>query len=119
MVMAGDVGLYWLGVDDIFIVTAPAYNTFRLGLLVVAVGSILFGVTSPRDGALPTWGLLPFVVGSLCGLISFSQDLGPFGAVLWILYGLGWVWLGLSLVVDGFASFMRTRRTTGGVAAKQ
>jgi hypothetical protein len=120
MVIAGDVGLYWLGVDDDYIITAPAYNTFRLGLLVLAVGSILFGVTSPRDGALPTWGLLPFVVGSLCGLISFSRDFGSFGAVLWILFGVGWAWLGLSLVVDGFSSFMRTRRATrGGVAVKQ
>ena len=120
MVIAGDVGLYWLGVDDIFMVTAPAYNAFRLGLLVAAVGSILFGVTSPRDGALPTWGLLPFVVGSLCGLISFSRDFGSFGAVLWILFGVGWAWLGLSLVVEGFSSFLRTRRDTrGGVAAKQ
>ena len=120
MVIAGDVGLYWLRVDDIFIVTAPAYNAFRLGLLVVAVGSILFGVTSPRDGALPTWGLLPFVVGSLCGLISFSRDLGSFGAVLWILFGVGWAWLGLSLAVEGFSSFLRTRRATrSGVAVKQ
>jgi uncharacterized membrane protein len=120
MVIAGDVGLYWLGVDDDYIVTAPAYNTFRLGLLVVAVGSILFGVTSPRDGALPTWGLLPFVVGSMCGLISFSRDLGSFGAVLWILFGVGWAWLGLSLVVEGFSSFLRTRRATrSGAAAKK
>jgi hypothetical protein len=119
-VMAGDVGLYWLGVDDIFIVTAPAYNAFRIGLVALAAGSILFAVTSPRDGALPTWGLLPFVVGSLCGLISFSRDLGSFGAVLWILFGLGWAWLGFSLVVEGFSSFLRTRRAArGGVAVKQ
>src|SRR5215218_4637893 len=77
MVIAGDIGLYWLGVDDRFIVTAPAYNAFRLGLLVAAAGSILFGVTSPRDGVLPTWGLLPFVVGSLCGLVSFRGTWAP------------------------------------------
>jgi hypothetical protein len=119
MVIAGDVGLYGLGVDDIFIVTAPAYNAFRIGLLVAAGGSILFGVTSPRDGALPTWGLLPFVVGSLCGLISFSQDFGSFGAILWILFGVGWAWLGLSFVVEGFSSFLRTRRAAcDGIAVK-
>jgi hypothetical protein len=118
MVIAGDIGLYWLMVDDLFIVTAPAYNAFRIGLLVVALGSILFAITSPRDSALPTWGLLPFVVGSLCGLVSFSRDFGAFGAVLWILFGVGWMWLGLSLVIDGFASFLRARRT-GGVAVKQ
>jgi hypothetical protein len=120
MIIAGDIGLYWLGIDDIYIVTAPAYTTFRVGLLVLAVGSILFAVASPRDGALPTWGLLPFVVASLCGLVSFARDLGSFGAVLWILFGLGWVWLGLSLVVDGFSSYLRTRRTTrDGIAAKR
>jgi hypothetical protein len=119
MTIAGDIGLYWLGIDDIFIVAAPAYGAFRLGLLVLAVGSILFAVTSPREGALPTWGLLPFVVGSLCGLVSFSRDLGTFGAVLWILFGVGWAWLGFSLVAEGFSSFLWTRRTNRGpVAAK-
>jgi hypothetical protein len=119
MIVAGDIGLYWLGIDDIFIVTAPAYSAFRIGLLVLAVGSILFAVAAPREGALPTWGLLPFVVGSLCGLVSFARDLGSFGAVLWILFGIGWVWLGLSLVVEGFSSFLRTRRTTrDGIAVK-
>ena len=120
MIIAGDVGLYWLGIDDIFILTAPAYRAFRIGLLVLAVGSILFAVTSPRDGALPTWGLLPFVVGSLCGLVSFARDLGSFGAVLWILFGVGWAWLGFSLAVEGFSSFLRTRRTTrSGMASKR
>jgi len=120
MVIAGDIGLYWLGIDDKFIVTAPAYATFRIGLLVVAVGSILFAVASPRDGALPSWGLLPFVVGSLCGLISFSRDLGSFGAVLWALFGVGWAWLGLSLVVVGLSALLRDRRANRlGVAIKQ
>jgi hypothetical protein len=119
MVIAGDIGLYWLGIDDIFIVTAPAYGAFRLGLLVAAVGSILFAVTSPRGGALPSWGLLPFVLGSLCGLISFSRDLGTFGAVLWMMFGVGWAWLGLSLAVEGFSAFLQTRRANrGGVAVK-
>ena len=116
LVMAGDIGLYWLGIDDIFIVTAPAYNTFRIGLIVLAVGSILFAVTSPRDGALPSWGLLPFVLGSLCGLVSFSRDFGTFGTVLWILFGVGWAWLGLSLVVEGFSAFLRKRRSSPAAA---
>lgn len=109
LVVAGDAGLFWLGLDDAFIMTAPAYRAFRLGLLLLGVGSILFGVAAPRDGALPTWGLLPFVVGSLCGLISFAADLGSFGTVLWMLFGLGWAWLGLSLAVDGFLSWRAGR----------
>ena len=116
MVMAGDIGLYWLGIDDMFIVTAPAYHTFRIGLIVLAVGSMIFAVTSPR-GALPSWGLLPFVLGSLCGLVSFSSDLGTFGAALWILFGVGWAWLGLSLAVEGVTSFLRKRRSSTTAAA--
>ncbi len=117
LIVAGDVGLYWLGIDDDYIMTAPAYRAFRLGLLVLAVGCILFAVFAPRDGALPTWGLLPFVVGSLCGLVSFATDLGTFGAMLWILFGLGWAWLGLSLAVKGILSFIKARRTTHGAPA--
>jgi hypothetical protein len=117
MVVAGDIGLYWLGIDDVFIVTAPAYHTFRIGLLVLAVGSIVFAVSSPRDGALPSWGLLPFVLGSLCGLVSFSRDLGTFGAALWILFGVGWAWLGLSLAVEGITSYLQKRRSSKASAA--
>lgn len=116
-ILVGDVGLYWLNVDDAYIMTAPAYRAFRLGLLVFAVGSILFAVAAPRDGALPTWGLVPFVVGALCGLVAFARDLGSFGAILWALFGLGWAWLGLSLAVQGFLSFLRARRTARGAPA--
>jgi hypothetical protein len=114
LIVAGDVGLYWLGIDDTYIMTAPAYRAFRLGLLVFGVGSILFAVFAPREGALPTWGLLPFVVGSLCGLISFATDLGSFGAVLWILFGFGWAWLGLSVLIVGITSTLTAGRSQVG-----
>ena len=117
LIVVGDVGLYWLGIDEAYIMTAPAYRALRLGLLVLAAGSIIFAVAAPRDGVLPTWGLLPFVIGSLCGLISFARDLGSFGAVLWILFGLGWAWLGLSLAAERLLLSFRTRRTTRGAAA--
>ena len=119
LVVAGDAGLYWLGLDDVYIMTAPAYRAFRLGLLLLGAGSILLGLAAPRDGALPTWGLLPFVVGSLCGLLAFAMDLGAFGTVLWMLFGLGWAWLGLSLAVHGFLSFRRAGRTARAGAAAE
>jgi hypothetical protein len=118
LVVAGDAGLFWLGLDDTFIMTAPAYRAFRLGLLLLGAGAILFGVGAPRDGALPTWGLLPFVVGCLCGLVAFAVDLGSLGTALWMLFGLGWAWLGLSLAVHGFLSWRAGRPTRGGAVAE-
>ena len=110
LVVAGDVGEFWLRIDDVYIMTAPAYRTFRAGLIVMAAGSILFGLGVGRDRTLPVWGALPFALGALCGLISVIRDLGNFGAVLWILFGLGWAWLGLALFVEGVLRYWRERR---------
>ena len=112
LIVVGDVGEFWLGLDDVYIMTAPAYRAFRIGLVALAVGSLLFGVAAGRDGTLPAWGALPFAIGSLCGLASVVRDLGQFGAALWILFGLGWAWLGLALFVEGTLRFWRERQTT-------
>ena len=112
LVIAGDVGLYWLRMDNVYIMTAPAWRAFRLGLILLAAGSILFGTFAPRDGALPPWGVLPFAIGGLCGLISFLHDFGTLGAILWAVFGAGWVWLGLSLLVRGLLSFRKERANT-------
>jgi hypothetical protein len=110
LILAGDVGQFWLRIDDVYIMTAPGYRTFRLGLLLLAAGSILFGVAAGRDRTLPVWGTLPFAIGALCGLISVVRDLGSFGAVLWIVFGVGWAWLGLCLLVEGLSRFWRSKR---------
>jgi hypothetical protein len=110
LVLAGAVGKYWLGLDNVYLMTAPAYIAFRLGLLVLAAGCIMLGVAGARNGELPVWGALPFAIGSLAGLISFSRDLGSFGATLWILFGAGWAWLGLSLAVSSFVAARRKTR---------
>jgi O-antigen/teichoic acid export membrane protein len=112
LILAGDVGQFWLGLDDVYIMTAPAYRAFRLGLVVLAVGSLIFGVAAGRDRALPVWGALPFAIGALCGLVSFSRELGQLGAVLWILFGLGWAWLGLVLLTEGVSRHWRQKRDT-------
>jgi O-antigen/teichoic acid export membrane protein len=109
LILAGDVGEFWLRIDDVYIMTAPAYRAFRLGLIVMAAGAILFGVAAGRDRTLPVWGALPFAIGALCGLISVVRDLGSFGAVLWILFGLGWVWLGLAVLAEAISRLRRWR----------
>jgi hypothetical protein len=111
LILVGDVVEFWLRLDDRYIMTAPAYRAFRVGLVVFAAGSLLFGVAAGRDRTLPVWGSLPFAIGALCGLVSFSTDLGRLGALLWILFGLGWAWLGLVFFVEGVSRFWRRRRT--------
>jgi hypothetical protein len=80
---------------------APAYRAFRLGPPILAAGAILFVIAAARDRTLPVWGTLPFTIGALCGLISVSSDLESLGVVLWILFAVGWTWLGIYLLVNG------------------
>ena len=100
LVVAGDVGIFYLNVDDSYIMTAPAYYTFRTGLVLLATGTLLFGVAETRCRRLPVWGGLPFILSALAGFIAVWQDLGPFGAVLWSSFGAGWIWLGFVLSVN-------------------
>ncbi len=110
LVVAGDIGLYHLGVDDVYIMTAPAYRAFRAGLLLLAAGALLFGAAETRGGGFPAWAGLPFALSALAGLVAASQGLGSFGAALWAVFGAGWVWLGFALFVD---SFRKTERRPG------
>lgn len=95
MVAAGNVGQFWLGVDDAFILTAPAYRAFRIGLFVAAAGMLLIGVSALRNHTMPSWTVPPFLMSALGGFLAFATDLGATGAILWALFGLGWVWLGV------------------------
>lgn len=109
LVIAGDVAQFWLMLDDVYILTAPAYRTFRIGLVVLAIGSIVFGMALLRSRALPDWGTLPFITGSVGALLSFARDLGTTGAVLWVMYGACWAWLGLVYLVEILVALWRRR----------
>jgi hypothetical protein len=112
MVIAGVVGQFWLSLDETFSVLAPAYYTFRAGLVILALGSIAFSLTGLRYGSLPAWGALPFAAGSLCGLVAFSWELGTLGSGLWSAFGAAWIWLGSSVALSGLASFLVRRRAS-------
>lgn len=95
LVAGGNIGQFWLGLDDTFILTAPAYHAFRIGLVVTAAGSVLVGVSALQDRTLPSWTVPPFLAAALGGILAFVTELGATGAMLWALFGLGWVWLGV------------------------
>lgn len=101
LILVGDIGLFYLGVDDTYIMTAPAYRAFRVGLFLFAAGSLLVGLSSIRFGTLPPLAAFPLIVGSLGGLVAFARDWGSLGAILWISLGLVWTWIGLILLIEG------------------
>lgn len=110
LTIAGDVGQFWFELDDAYMVTAPAYRSFRLGLLVLAVGSITLGVAALRTGALSRWSAVPLAGGSVGVLVAVTKDFGDVGAALWILYGSCWAWLGLALLLRAFLASRRKKR---------
>lgn len=110
LVAAGNVGQFWLELDDTFILTAPAYHAFRAGLVVAAVGSVLLGLSALRDRTVPSWTVPPFLAAAMGGLIAFVLDLGATGAMLWALFGLGWVWLGVVVFVQDVIGLVLSRR---------
>lgn len=109
MVISGNVGQFWLGLDDIFTVAAPAYRTFRAGLLLTAAGAATFGITAFTNRTLPRWGALPFVIAAACGFVAFLNDFGTLGAGLWATFGAGWVWLGFSVFLTRLVCSLRGR----------
>lgn len=112
LIVAGAVGKFWLGVDDYYLMAAPAYRAMRIGFFVFALGSVVFGAAALRARSLPAWGAAPFAVFSVGGLVAVTQDLGTLGATLWVLFGAGWAWLGCSLLVEALAAAWRSRRKT-------
>lgn len=113
LTVVGDVGQFWLKVDNAYIMAAPAYRTFRVGLFVLGVGSVLFGLFAARAKMLPLWSILPFVIASWAGLISFSRNLESLGAGLWIVFGIGWAWLGIAFLVELAVAFRRIGQDSG------
>lgn len=115
LVLVGDIGLFYLHLDDRYIATAPAWRALRLGLVLLCAGSTLFGVAAARGGTSdPVWGALPFAMTSLGGLIAVLGDQGSFGATLWVAFGFGWAWLGLSHFMQYFLGFRRARANKHG-----
>ena len=110
LVTVGGVGLFHLGVDDVYLMSAPAYRALRAGLLLLAAGALVFGAAETRVGGLPVWAGLPFALSALAGLLAVSRDLDSFGAALWAVFGTGWVWLGLALLVGTLRKVRRRAR---------
>lgn len=110
LTVAGTVGKYYLGLDDVYIMSAPAWRTMRVGFVVLAVGAVVFGAGAARERSLPLWGALPFAIAAVAGVVSVVRNLGEVGAAMWISFGIGWSLLGVALLVGKVAERMKKRR---------
>jgi len=119
LVAAGNIGQFWLGVDDVFILAAPGYHAFRAGLVVAAAGAVVLGASALGGRTLPSWTVPPFLAAALGGLAAFAVDLGPTGAMLWALFGLGWVWLGVVVFARDVLGVILGRRGSRGKPARE
>jgi hypothetical protein len=108
--IAGAFGRYYFGLDDEYIMTAPAWSAMRAGLFVLAAGAVVFGAASARGRSLPMWGVLPFAIAAVAGLVSVVRDFGGAGAVMWVTFGAGWAWLGLAIFIVKAAGYLKERR---------
>lgn len=115
LTVAGVFGRFYLALDDEFILTAPAWRLLRTGLFVFAAGAVLFGASAARERSLPLWGVFPFAVASIAGVISVWRDFGEVGAAMWISFGVGFSWLGLALLVERILRYSRARRSSAKV----
>ncbi|MGI8866859.1 MAG: hypothetical protein ACR2G1_09020 [Rubrobacteraceae bacterium] len=105
------VGLkFYLGLDDVYLFTAPGWHALRVGIFVVAAGSWLFAVGGLRSETLPHWVGLPLAFGSAFGALAAVRDLGYVGVVLWIVFGLAWAWMGLAPIVEVAARYWGGKR---------
>ena len=75
------------------------------------VGLLLFGAAVLRAGRLPRGGAWPLIAAALANvlvILAMSIYAGALGGWLFIvatvLSGLGWAWLGYSLLYEGVAS---------------
>jgi len=96
----GAIGLFLLVEGDGW------WGTWLVGMLLVLVGLLLFGIAAVRKKPLPRWNALPLVTGSLfllmpiMGMITGSDDLsGPILTTIFLLIAAGFVALGF--VVQG------------------
>lgn len=109
LVVAGDAGLFYLHLDERYLGGAPAWRTFRVGLVLLSAGAWLFGLSAARERSVPLWGALPFAACSAGGLFAVLGDRGALGATLWMTFGLGWTWLGISLFAKSALGFREAR----------
>jgi hypothetical protein len=111
MVIVGNLGQFWLGIDERYLLTAPGHLIFKAGLLTLAVGSAIFAAIAARTRLLPLWGAYPLAAASAGSAFAFLYDLGSAGSSMWIFFGLSWSWVAISMLVQSLGVTLANRLT--------
>jgi hypothetical protein len=95
LVLAGQIGAPW-GLPTRQVGTF-GLQVFALAAFVLALGSLVYGVTALRGPHSFRVAAALLIAGSPAPLLAFDADRGPFAAALWLLFGAGWLALGVLL----------------------
>lgn len=100
LMLVGNVVEFWVagGIRErMTTIDLIGWIGYSLGYLLLAVGLVLLGVATLRAQVLPRWNGVPLLIGLLVLPMYFTVTSGAsVGAVLAVLFGLGWVALGSS-----------------------
>ena len=87
------------------------FETLGAVVLLIFLGTVMFGVAILRSGRLPrggAWLIIAFVVAKVGVIVAMAVSGYTLPDLLWslplILFGLGWVWLGYGLWSESRAS---------------
>jgi hypothetical protein len=95
--------MVWLNIEE-------GWMLMVIGILIMTLGLLLFGLVNWRARVLPRWNWLPLIIGAVTTVLLLPGILGQpiggmdsdFGFYLWLgTIGVGWVLLGLLLLLDG------------------
>lgn len=83
---------------DVWIGSEIGWITFLVGLFLLCIGLVLWGIAAVRTKSFLRSRFIPLLIGTH-GLLAFVMAplILPAADVLLVLFGLGWIWLGYAL----------------------
>lgn len=80
---------------------SPSTGLFPAGLVLLSLGLMLVGSAVLRQSSDVGWQALPLLLGLLGLFLPIGAGVaGVPGFVVWVTFGIGWIWLGSILCVE-------------------
>jgi hypothetical protein len=98
LAIAGSVGEFWVFTEQPYRVAGgrdASWTIYLLGHLILAIGSVLFGIATVRAGILPRTAAMLFAMLGAAAVVPVA------GAML---FAIPFIWLGYALWSGGYAT---------------